>query len=77
MLFMSYVFHAFESVYQCLVVTCWKSADLLALVFDVYLRFVTFPCGIHSKVWYLIVLIPDLCPLSYFTYICHFLQQTI
>ena len=28
--------------------------------------FVTFLCGILGQVWYLIVLIPDLCPLSYF-----------
>ena len=29
--------------------------------------FVTFPCGILGhQVWYLIVLIPDLYPLSYF-----------
>ena len=28
--------------------------------------FVTLPCGILGQVWYLIVLIPDLCPLSYF-----------
>ena len=28
--------------------------------------FVTFPCGIPGQVWYLIVLIPDLCRLSYF-----------
>ena len=27
--------------------------------------FVTFRCGILGQVWYLIVLIPDLCPLSY------------
>ena len=27
--------------------------------------FVTFPCDILSQVWYLIVLIPDLCHLSY------------
>ena len=46
MLFLSYIFHAFESVQQCLVVTCWLRAVLLALVCDVYLRFVTFPCGI-------------------------------
>ena len=31
--------------------------------------FVTFPCGILGQVWYLIVLIPDLCRLFYFTYI--------
>ena len=29
----------------------------------------TFPCGILSQVWYVIVLIPDLCRLSYFVYI--------
>ena len=28
--------------------------------------FVTFPYGIQCQVWYLIVLIPDLCRLSYF-----------
>ena len=28
--------------------------------------FVTFPCGILGQVWYFIVLIPDLCNLSYF-----------
>ena len=28
--------------------------------------FVTFLCGILGQVWYLIVLIPDLCHLSYF-----------
>ena len=27
---------------------------------------VTFQCGILTQVWYLIVLIPDLCHLSYF-----------
>ena len=27
---------------------------------------VTFPCGIHGQVWYLIVSIPDPCQLSYF-----------
>ena len=29
--------------------------------------FVTFPCGIPGQVWYLIVSIPDLCTLSYFS----------
>ena len=28
--------------------------------------FVTFPCGILGQMWYLVVLIPDLCRLSYF-----------
>ena len=35
--------------------------------------FVTFPCGTLGKVWYLIVLIPHLCPLSYFY--CDWEQQ--
>ena len=29
--------------------------------------FITFPCIILGQVWYLIVLIPDLCRLSYFS----------
>ena len=29
--------------------------------------FVTFPCGILGQVWYLIVSIPDLCLISYFS----------
>ena len=32
--------------------------------------FVTFPCGILGQVWYMIVLIPDLCRISYFDH-CH------
>ena len=32
--------------------------------------FVSFPCGILGQVWYLIVLIPDLCRLSYFPFLC-------
>ena len=55
---MSCVCHAFASVHCCLVVTCWEKADLLTF-------FVTFPCAILGQVWYLIVLIPDLCVLSY------------
>ena len=31
-------------------------------------EFVTFPIGILGQVWYLIVLIPDLCPLSYYAF---------
>ena len=47
------------------VVTCWERADFLALVCDICV-FVTFLRGILGQVWYLIVLIPDLCRLSYF-----------
>ena len=52
-------------------VTCWERADLLALMFVMSnCDFVTSPCGILGQVWYLIVLIPDLCCLSYFYWIC-------
>ena len=70
MLFMSCVCHAFVSVHCCLVATCWERADPLALVCDVNCAFVTFPCGILGQVLYLIVLIPDLCQLSYFHNVC-------
>ena len=30
------------------------------------LYFVIFPCGVLGQVWYVIVLIPDLCLLTYF-----------
>ena len=64
---MSCVCHAYASVNCCLVVTFRRvRADLLALVCNVYFDFVTFPCGILGQVWYLIVMIPDLCRLSYF-----------
>ena len=66
--------------YFCLVLLCfhaclfvgalWSSdgegADLLALACDVLLRRCPFSIGILGQVWCLIVLIPDLCPLSYF-----------
>ena len=65
MLFLScFVMLSFTSICWCLVVTCW--ADLLALVWDVYLWRCHFPIGMLGQVWCLIVLIPDLCPLSYF-----------
>ena len=50
----------------CLVTTCLEKAGLLALVYDVYCVFVTFPCGILGQAWYLIVSFPDICRLSYF-----------
>ena len=43
-----------------------RSPALLALVCDVQLWSCHFPIGILGQVWCLIVLIPDLCPLSYF-----------
>ena len=55
------------SVNLCLVVTCCKKADLLALVCCVQLWVCHFPIGILGEVWYLIVSIPDLCILTYFS----------
>ena len=55
--------HAFASVNCCLVVTCWKTADPLALVCDVSL------CVFHFPMWYPgsgVVSIPDLYCFSYF-----------
>ena len=52
MFFVSCVSHDFASVHCCLLVTCCESADLLALVGDVYYIFVTFPSGILGQVLY-------------------------
>ena len=66
MLFLYCVCHAFASAHCCLVVTCLERADLLALILKLNCVIVTFPFGILGQVWYLIVSIPDLSPLSYF-----------
>ena len=62
MLFLSCVCCAFVRVCLLMPCACWERADLLALVCDVKL----FPLVSLGQVWYLIVSIPDLCPLSYF-----------
>ena len=67
---MSCVCHASATVHCYLVVT-WGRADLFALVCD----FVTFPYGILGQMWYLIVSIPDLCHLSYFS--CSYIFKLI
>ena len=36
--------------------------------------FVTFTCGFLGQVWYLIVLIPDLCPRSYLNFVIQIMQ---
>ena len=55
------------SIYCNLVVTCWEMADLLALLCVTFsCSFVTLPCGFLGQAWYLILLVPDLCLLSYF-----------
>ena len=56
----------YASVYMCLVVTCWESADLWALVCGVLLWVCYFPIGILGQARYIIVSIPDLCTLNYY-----------
>ena len=67
-LFLSCVCCAFARLFICALwspagkgLTSWLSFVMSNCVF------VTFPCGILGQVWYLIVSIPDLCPLSYFS----------
>ena len=56
-----------QTKHLCVLIHIRERADLLAFVSDVC-DFVTFPCGtcIRCQLWYLIVLIPDLCRLSYY-----------
>ena len=62
----SFAYTGIDDRVDSLVVTCWEMAYLLAhLCVILYCGFVTFPCGVLGQV-YLIVLIPDLCLLTYF-----------
>ena len=65
MLFMSGVCHAFIAG---LVSSAGKGLTSWLLFVMSNCDFVTFPCRIVGQVWYLIVLIPDLCSLSYFVH---------
>ena len=58
-----------------LVVTCWKGADLLVLLYVMFsCVIVTFSYGVLSQVWYLILSIPDLSLLPYFIFrVLHFI----
>ena len=47
----------------------WKGLTSWLLFVMSYSNFVTVPCGIMGQVWYLIVLISDLCRLSYKNYV--------
>ena len=69
LLFMFCVCHAFLSVHSSIVVTFWERANLLALLYVMFsCVFITFPCGVLGQVWYLIVSIPDICLLTFFSY---------
>ena len=59
MFFLVFVMPLCASVYLCLVVTYWERAGLLLVVCH-------FPISILGQVWYLIVLIPDICPILTF-----------
>ena len=75
MLFLSYVCYAFLCL--CLLMRCGHLLGkgwLLALVCDVLFWVCYFPIGILGQVWYLIISIPDLCPLLYFY--CMFTSNT-
>ena len=63
----AYLCYAALSVPCSLVVTRWKSADLLALLHVVFSCVcVTFLYGLPCQVWFLIESIPDLCLPFYF-----------
>ena len=56
----AFVCHTVLFVPCSLVVTCWETADFLALLYVMFpCVFVTFPYGVLGQVWFLIVLIPD------------------
>ena len=68
LLFMFCVCHTFLSVLCRLVVTSWERGGLLALLCAMFsCVFVTFPCGVLGKVWYLIASFCSL-PFSYFSH---------
>ena len=54
-----------------------KGWPLGSLVCYVLLCCVTFPCGVLGQVWYLIVSILDLCPLTYLKEVWSIWQRTV
>ena len=51
-----FVCHTVLSVLCCLVVTCWKMADLLAILYVMFsCVFVTLPYDFLGQVWHLVV----------------------
>ena len=79
MLFMSCVCHGFVSVHCCLVHVATAGKGLFSWLSFVMFNcvFVTFPCGILGQGMYLIVLIPDLCHLSYFDVFADFFKINV
>ena len=66
----AFVCHTVLPVPCGLEVTCWERDDFLALLCVIIsCVFVTFPCGVLGRVWYLIVSIPDIfLPLYFYTH---------
>ena len=70
----------FTVVFICCLVCSLQPCDCLLgkdltlgpLVYHVFM-FVTYQYGVSRQVWYLIVMIPDLCLLAYFAYLFRFL----
>ena len=67
---LSYLCLVFVMILRLFIAALWSSAGKGLTSWHLfvmsYCDFVTFPCGILGQVWYLIVLIPGLCRLSYF-----------
>ena len=79
MLFMCYLCLVFVMLSRLFLAALWSPAwkGLTSWLLFVISNcdFVTFPCGILGQVWYSIVMIPDLCRLSYFVFGHCFVMQ--
>ena len=68
--YVCYLCLVFVMLSRLFIAALWSPAGkgltiwLLFVMFNC--TFVTFPCGILGQVLYLVAMIPDLCPLSYF-----------
>ena len=67
---MCYLCFALVMLLRLFIAALWSPAGKGLTSWQLFVMFnftfVTFPCGILSQVWYLIVSIPDRCPISYF-----------
>ena len=73
MVHLCYLYLVFVMLSHLFIAALWSPAgkgltSRLLFVMS-YCDFVTFPCGILGQVWCLIVLILDLCRLSYFVHV--------
>ena len=72
--YLRYICLVFVMLSRLFIAALWSPAGKRLtswLLFVMYnCDFVAFPCATLGQVWYLIVLIPDLCNLSYFKQLC-------